>query len=279
MPERLFGCHISSAGGLDQAAERARKLRINTVQVHASPPQRWNAKPFAPEVAERYLAARPKTLKKMFFHAIYLINLASPNKQFFHLSKLSLIHALDLCSAIRGEGVIVHVGSAVGGEKQSFKRAASGIDYILERAKGRAKLLLEVAAGSGAIIGDRFEELREIYDLAADKERLGFALDTQHMWASGYDLVSQLDTVVKNADRVLGLSNVKAIHLNDSLTPFGSKKDRHANLGEGTIGLPALEAFVNHKKLRTIPLILETPAMKEVRSQAQEVKKLAQLVA
>lgn len=275
--DRFLGCHVSAAGGLANAAKNAALLGVNSIQLHPSPPQRWNNKPHTAESIEQFNAARdPKQLQRVFFHGVYLINLANPDPLQFERSKTSLIHYLETNAAIAGDGVIFHVGSTKDhtDERAGWKRAADGINEVLEKASGRAKLLLEVAAGGGAVIGDRFEDLAEIYGLVEDKDRVGFALDTQHLWASGYDLDTDLEGVIAQADKVLNLAKIDAIHLNDSKTEKGSRRDRHENLGHGLIGAAVLTRVVNHKKLRDKPFVLETPNLKEIETARGEVERL-----
>jgi len=271
---RFYGCHVSVAGGLEKGLEHAKRLGVNTIQCHPSPPQLWNSKPFPPGVEDRFNELRPQSgVKKVFFHGVYLINLATTDPQKFHLAKLSLLHYLDLCDRINGDGVIFHVGSSRDhkDENEGYRRAAHGINWIIENSRSQSLLLLEVAAGSGAIIGDRMEELLAIYEMVESKERVAFALDTQHMWASGYDVSSNL---LGEVESVLGLSMIHAIHLNDSLTPHASRKDRHANLGTGTIGEKRLRELLTDKRAADIPFILETPAMKTPEEMDLEVATL-----
>ena len=279
--KRYFGAHVTSAGGLEKSIEAGNALKVNTIQIHPCPPQRWNSKPFADGVEKNFLEARKNScVEKVFFHGIYLINMASPDDQKFHLAKVSLVNDLDLMERIKGEGVIFHVGSAKDqkDEATAFARVAEGINWVMEHAKGEARLILEVAAGSGAVIGDRMEELAAIYSQIEQKNRVGFGLDSQHMWASGYDLQNNLEDIIKQIEKNFGMEKVWSVHLNDSMTALASKKDRHANLGEGLIGLPALEKFVNHPKLRSIPFILETPALKSMETAGAEVERLRAIV-
>lgn len=280
--DRYFGCHVSASGGLSAALSRGEELGVNTIQIHPSPPQRWNRKPFADGVERELLAKRESSVvKKIFFHGIYLINLANPNPEQADLSRHSLLHDLELSSRIKGDGVIFHVGSLKDepDETVGFSRAAESVNWVLERAPTDAMLLLEVAAGSGAVIGDRFEELATIYEMVERKEQCGFALDTQHMWASGYNLRDELDQIVSTIDSLVGIDKVKAIHLNDSKSALGSRVDRHENLGEGTIGNETLHRVIHHPKLRTIPFILETPGLKDMEGAKSEVEKLRAIVA
>ncbi|HMO02068.1 MAG TPA: deoxyribonuclease IV [Oligoflexia bacterium] len=279
---RYFGCHVSTAGGLHAALEHGSLLKVNTIQVHPAPPQRWNSKPFPDNFADLYLkhiSASP--IKKVFFHGIYLINLASAEAKNRKLSEISLVNYLDLAFRINAEGVIFHVGSAKnnGSLVEAFKTVAEGINRVLALSKNGSRLLLEVSAGGGAVIGSKLEELGAIYQLIDDKSRVGFALDTQHLFASGYDIVNRLQEVIEQVAEILTVEKVWAIHLNDSETDLASRKDRHANLGNGKIGLEALAAFINHPKLKGIPIMLETPALKSLETAVGEVDRLRSIIA
>jgi len=275
--KRYFGAHVSCAGGLVNAAKAAIELNINTIQIHPSPPQRWNSQAFAAGVEAEFNAVRKGScLEKVFFHAIYLINMATPDAQKFHLAKTSLLNYLDLSARIDGAGVIFHVGSMKDqpDESEGYDQVVSGLNWVLERAPKNSRLIMEVAAGSGSIIGDRVEELSLIYSQLERKDLVGFGLDTQHMWASGYDLVNDLEGVVALVDKEMSLDKVWSIHLNDSKTECASKKDRHENIGDGLIGSRALSNVFTHPKLRSIPFILETPALESLVGARSEVDKL-----
>ncbi len=278
---RYWGCHVSAAGGLGNAIRNGQELGVNTIQIHASPPQRWNFAPFAAGIENEFLELVPKSgIERVFFHGIYLINLASLDEAVYSRSRTSLIHALELMARISGNGVIFHLGSMKdhSDEKIGYRRAADAINVVLEKSKNEAKLLLEVAAGSGKVIGDRMEELAEIYELVENKERVAFALDSQHLWASGYDLRTDLDGVVAQAEQILTLEKIEAFHLNDSKTKLGSRVDRHENLGDGELGMEAIKKLVLHPKLAHIPFILETPHLKEMEAAKKEVQTLRSIV-
>ncbi len=279
--KRYFGCHVSVSGGLANGILNGTTLGVNTIQIHPSPPQRWNIKPFDQGVEAEFLELQASSdIEKVFLHAIYLINLANPDKQKAHLAKMSLVHYLDLCSRLKGEGVVFHVGSNKDQENEAegLKQAADSINWTLDQANNDASLLLEVSAGSGKVIGSRMEQLETIYSQVEQKERVKFALDTQHMWASGYDFSNELDKIVSEIDGCFGLEKVSIIHLNDSKSGLASKVDRHANLGEGQIGSVTLEKIVQHSKLTTIPLVLETPGLKDIDSAKEEIKMLRKLI-
>jgi hypothetical protein len=275
--KRYFGAHVSAAGGLKNAVTAAVELGINTIQVHPSPPQRWNTSPFAEGAEEPFNQAREGTcLEKVFFHAIYLINMATPDNVKFQNAKVSLLNYLDFNARIGGSGVIFHVGSMKDQEDEAvgYDRVVSGLNYIMEKAPANARLILEVAAGAGSVIGDKVEELAMIYGQLERKENVGFGLDTQHMWASGYDFQNHLEDVIDNVESSLGLDKVWSIHLNDSKTALESRKDRHENIGDGLIGGEALRKVFTHKKLAHIPFILETPALESLDGARSEIEKL-----
>ena len=246
--KRYFGAHVSSAGGLQNAVGAAVELDINTIQVHPSAPQRWNTTPFPPGAEDAFNSAREGTcLERVFFHAIYLINMATPDNQKFHFAKTSLINYLDLNVRVGGSGVIFHVGSMKDqpDEAIGYDRVVSGLNAVLDKAPEGARLILEVAAGAGAVIGDKVEELALIYSQLERKEAVGFGLD-----------------------------KVWSIHLNDSKTALASRKDRHENIGDGLIGGDALKNVFTHKKLAHIPFILETPALENLDGARSEIAKL-----
>jgi deoxyribonuclease-4 len=275
--KRFFGAHVSSAGGLHNAAAAAIELGINTIQVHPSAPQRWNTTPFAPGAEDAFNAAREGScIERVFFHAIYLINMATPDSQKFHFAKTSLTNYLDFNVRVGGDGVIFHVGSMKDQDDEAagYDRVVSGLNSVLEKAPHNSRLILEVAAGSGSVIGDRVEELALIYSQLERKELVGFGLDTQHMWASGYDLVDDLEGVIKNIDEVLSFDKVWSVHLNDSKTALASRKDRHENIGDGLIGTNTLRRVFTHPKLAQIPFILETPALESLDGARTEIEKL-----
>ena len=275
--KRALGCHVSISGGFENGIKNGEALGVNTIQVHPCSPQRWNFKPFEEKFEEKFLEARAASnITRVFFHGIYLINLANPDPKQFGFSKTSLQHDLNLVSRINGEGVIFHVGSLKHAEDEStgLQQASDGLNYILSKTPENSRLLLEVSAGAGSVIGARMEQLATIYDKVEQKNRVGFALDTQHMWASGYDVKEDTEGVIKQIGSCFSFEKVWSIHLNDSKSALASKIDRHANLGEGEIGIDALTAFINHPSLRHIPVILETPGLKELESAKIEIEKL-----
>jgi apurinic endonuclease APN1 len=282
--KRYFGCHVSSSGGIHQALERAKNLGVNCMQIHPSAPQQWNRKPFPENIEREYLDILPDSgIDKVFFHGIYLINLATPDDTKRQLAESSLKYYLDLCSRVKAAGVVFHVGSLKdeADKNVGFQRAADSLKAILEETPEDARLLLEVSAGSGNIIGSKIEELASLYELLPDafQQKVGFALDTQHLWASGYDLSSEKqDAFFNQVAAIFGENKTELIHLNDSKTALGSKVDRHENLGQGLIGLEAIKNLVQHPFTQRIPLILETPDLKTEATAINEVKVLESIL-
>lgn len=304
--KRYLGAHINA--GFTERILLSSKYNINSVQIMPTNPLRWATNKINPEKAQKLYKLLPKTpIEKILLHSVYLINLARKDKQKFHLSKMSLVNYLDFseemrCLAVETMdavdntnttntnqnnhskkieilGVCFHSGSAIDlSQTEGIERIIFGINWILEHAP-KGKLLIETTAGAGNIMGDTLEELAEMRDGVKQKDRIGFVLDTQHMWAAGYNFKKDLDDIVKQVDETLGLKNVNAIHLNDSIPQCGSHKDRHANLGEGKIGIETLAKIVNHPKLCKIPFIMETPALKTsegIGSEMKTLKKIAQ---
>lgn len=268
---RYIGTHLG--GGLNHVLEITKELNMNSTQWMPSAPMRWAAKNFTQEqIQTAHDTFKNSSILRVLLHGVYLINLARGDKQLFHLSKLSLISYLDFQYEIEKLigidkakyeilGVCFHPGSAIDlSEEDGLNRVIYGINWSLEHSKG-GRLLIESTAGAGKIMGDTLEEMAKMREGVEQKERVGFVLDTQHMFASGYDWVNNLETVIKNIDDTIGIDNVKCFHLNDSMTELGSHKDRHADLFEGKIG-SALENVINHPKFKDIPFIMETPALK-----------------
>ncbi len=275
--KRFLGCHVSSSGGMENAIFSANFLNVNSIQLHPSPPQRWNLNKFSENFEKNFLEAKKiSSVEKVFFHGIYLINLANPDDEKFHFSKISLLNYLDLMSRISGDGVIFHIGSFKDqkNEEEGFVRIVEGLNWIFERSENSAKLLLEVAAGSGRVVGSKISDLAKIYEKVKEKNRLGFALDTQHMFGSGYDFENDLEKIVLDLEKTFGIENIKAIHFNDSKVDLASKKDRHENIGLGKIGEKTLKRILNHPKFLKIPFILETPNLGNKESAKLEVEKL-----
>lgn len=284
---RYLGAHVSASGGLKNAIANGEALGVNSIQTMFSAPMRWSVKDIPDEQVESMaLAAAQSSIKKILFHGVYLINLARKDKQMFHMSKLSLLTHLSasakLAAGIKAEGgdcevlgVTFHPGSAKDlTPEEGVERISQGLNWVLDQLEG-GMILLESSAGSGNVLGDKLEELAAMREGVKDKERVDFVLDTQHMFVSGYDWRNDLEKIVINIEATIGFKNLKAMHLNDSMKPFDSHKDRHTNLGEGEIGEEAIKQLLNHPKFINLPFLLETPSLKGDLAQQQiEVDKL-----
>jgi deoxyribonuclease-4 len=284
---RYLGANVSAAGGHENIVAAAVEFNMNSVQTMPTAPLRWLSKEISMDHVSAFVnAQKDSVLKKYLIHGIYLINLARKDKQLFHLGKLSVAMYLKYLEDVRKMaddngndldilGVTFHPGSAKDlTPEEGVKRISYGLNWINDFVPGKQMILLESSAGAGAIMGDTLEELAAMRDGVENKERVGYVLDTQHMFVSGYDWRNNLDEIVEKIDSTLGLEWVRCFHLNDSLHEFNVHKDRHANLGEGKIGEEALKAIINHPKLKNIPFILETPALKADETMGEEVERL-----
>jgi deoxyribonuclease-4 len=258
----LIGGHVSSAGGLDKAVERAEERGCETMQIFNQSPRMWRPTKYTDEdfaaFRERLAASDAESV---FIHAVYLINVASDDAEVRRKSLESLTHALEVGDSIGAGGVIVHPGSGKG-EKPgpTFKRVGRAFKEALSRTE-RCPLLFENTAGAGFTIGRTFEELAKLVEVSSGGKRTGVCLDSCHLFASGYEVreADALSDVLDEFDRDVGLERLKALHLNDSMTAFGSNRDRHANLGEGELGEDGLRVFLGEKRFKDLPVLLEVP--------------------
>lgn len=254
------GCHLSSSKGYLAMGKDAVKINANTFQFFTRNPRGGNAKAIVPSDVEAYLAfAAEHNITRILAHAPYTLNACSADEHLREFARATMADDLARMEYTPGNCYNFHPGSHV---KQGVE---IGITYISDMLNAILKpdqtttVLLETMAGKGSEIGRSFEELREILDRVTLSDHMGVCLDTCHVWDGGYDIVNHLDEVLTKFDRVIGLSRLKAIHLNDSLNPLGAHKDRHARIGEGYIGKEALIRIINHPALRKLPFYLETP--------------------
>ena len=254
------GCHLSSSKGYLAMGKDAVKINANTFQFFTRNPRGGNAKAIVPSDVEAYLAfAAEHNITRILAHAPYTLNACSADEHLREFARATMADDLARMEYTPGNCYNFHPGSHV---KQGVE---IGITYISDMLNAILKpdqtttVLLETMAGKGSEIGRSFEELREILDRVTLSDHMGVCLDTCHVWDGGYDIVNHLDEVLTEFGRVIGLSRLKAIHLNDSLNPLGAHKDRHARIGEGYIGKEALIRIINHPALRKLPFYLETP--------------------
>ena len=253
------GCHLSSSKGYLAMGKDAVKINANTFQFFTRNPGEKCQNHCSSDV-EAYLAfAAEHNITRILAHAPYTLNACSADEHLREFARATMADDLARMEYTPGNCYNFHPGSHV---KQGVE---IGITYISDMLNAILKpdqtttVLLETMAGKGSEIGRSFEELREILDRVTLSDHMGVCLDTCHVWDGGYDIVNHLDEVLTEFDRVIGLSRLKAIHLNDSLNPLGAHKDRHARIGEGYIGKEALIRIINHPALRKLPFYLETP--------------------
>lgn len=260
-----LGGHVSISGGLERAFERGSDISAECLQIFVAAPQQWRSANHSDESVDKYHQARHRSgLDPILLHALYLINLASPDPALRQKSADALVSQLSWADRLGAMGVVVHVGSSMGDPiDEGIERAAGAIADVLERAPGSAPLLLETTAGGKNSVGGRFEHLSALIDRLDRSPRLRVCLDTCHIFAAGYPCLTpaDLDQTLGEFDRVLGLDRLTALHLNDSKDAFGSHRDRHENIGDGQIGLDGFRAVVNHPSLRHVPGFLEVPGL------------------
>ena len=257
-----LGAHVSVAGGVPNAPGRAADLDAAVLQLFTKQPNRWAEREVDAEEAEAYArAAREHGIRTAASHDSYLINLATPDPGLLARSLASFTAELRRCEALRLDFLVSHPGHATDGDPdRGLRQNADAIARALDRVPGRVRVLLEGTAGSGSALGSTFEEIGVLVDRVGTRhpDRVGVCLDSCHLWAAGYDL-RRLDDVLQQFDHHVGLEHLRLLHLNDSLTPFGSRRDRHAGIGEGTIGAGPFADIVRHEALSDVPKVLETP--------------------
>lgn len=255
-----IGCHLSSSKGYLAMGKTAVEIGANTFQFFTRNPRGGAAKTMDLEDMRAYVEfARERGIGPILAHAPYTLNACAKDEGLREFARNVMEDDLMRLSHIPGAMYNFHPGSHVKqGSEAGIELIAGHLNSIL-REEQQTTVLLETMAGKGSEVGRTFEELREIIDRVDLKEHLGVCLDTCHVYDGEYDIVNHLDEVLEEFDQVLGLSRLKAVHLNDSKNPFGSHKDRHEKIGEGSIGLAAMERIINHPELRELPFYLETP--------------------
>ncbi len=278
-----LGSHLSVAGGVDKAIDRAEPLAFTSLQIFTKNANQWAAKPLEPDVVEQFrekLAA--STIKKVVAHDSYLINIASPDEAMWEKSIDALKTELDRCDILGVPWLVSHPGAHMeSGVQAGIERVAAAVNRIhAELPDGQASLSIETTAGQGTTLGRTFEEIADIIDRIEDKDRVSVCLDTCHIFAAGYDIrtaETYADTM-QRFDDIIGMQYLKVIHLNDSQKPFASNRDRHAHIGEGEIGLEAFRCFLNDLRLAGLPGILETPKDDEGENDRKNLSVLQSLI-
>ena len=270
-----IGCHLSSSKGFAAMGRQALELGADTFQFFTRNPRGSRAKELDPaDAAALVNLLREHRFAPIIAHAPYTLNLCGAEEKNRLFAQETMADDLRRMEHIPGQYYNFHPGSHVGqGTETGIALIAEGLNAIL-RPEQTTTVLLETMAGKGSEVGGRFEELRAIIDRVELQDKVGVCLDTCHVSDGGYDIIHDLDGVLEKFDRVIGLHRLKAIHLNDSLNPTGARKDRHARIGEGCIGLEALSRIVNHPALRELPFCLETP--NELPGYAREIALMRQ---
>jgi deoxyribonuclease IV len=271
----LIGAHVSTAGGLPKAIERGVERGCRAIQIFNQPPRMWRPTNYSEEdftAFRRAMADSP--IDAVVIHTVYLLNCASEDSDMRAKSLASLTHSLRVGDRIGARGVVLHAGSAKGGDLPSaIRRAGDTIPRALADSEG-CQLHLENTAGAGGTLGRSIDELAALLDAAGAGPRLGVCLDSCHLLASGYDIRTPagMDELIAQIAAKIGVERIGSLHLNDSQMPLGSNRDRHANVGEGELGERGCAAFLGTPALQELPCVLETPGEKHGGAKREEVE-------
>lgn len=271
-----IGCHLSASKGFLHMGKEALSIGANTFQFFTRNPRGSKAKEIDEKDVEAFLAfSREHGIGQILAHAPYTLNPCSKEEKTREFALMTMEDDLKRMEYIPGNCYNFHPGSHVGqGAKEGIRMISETLNQILKEEQ-TTTVLLETMAGKGTEVGRSFEELQAILDRVELKSHMGVCLDTCHVYDGEYDIVNHLDEVLEQFDKIIGLDKLKAIHMNDSKNPFGSHKDRHEKIGEGSLGVDAFERIINHPLLRGIPIYLETP--NELEGYAKEIALLRQL--
>ena len=279
-----LGAHMSIAGGLHKALERGHSIGCDAIQIFTRNSNRWKSRPRTPRELEVYRRTLAETgISPVVAHAIYLINLASPEDAVRAKSNAAYQEELARCHEAGIPYLVIHPGSHKGsGLERGIVRIAEGINRAYEQhPEYKVITLLENTAGQGDTIGRTFEELRRIADLIADRSRIGYCFDTAHALASGYELRTPegYDATFAHFDEVLGLERLYCFHLNDSKYDLGTGRDRHEHIGKGYLGLEPFRMLLNDPRFAELPMLLETPKGPDMREDVENLAVLRSLIA
>ncbi len=272
-----IGCHLSSSKGFLHMGKEAVSIGANTFQFFTRNPRGSKAKAIDEKDVELFLQyAEEQKIERILAHAPYTLNACSADPSTREFALMTMKDDLERMEYVPGNCYNFHPGSHVGqGIEKGIQEIADTLNRIL-KPEQRTTVLLETMSGKGSEVGSRFEELAQIIDQVELKEKLGVCLDTCHVYDAGYDIVNDLEGVLEQFHRIIGLERLRAIHVNDSKNPFASHKDRHEKIGEGSLGLEAIRRVINHPKLRQLPFYLETP--NELEGYAAEIRMLREEV-
>ena len=271
-----IGCHLSASEGFLAMGKTALSIGANTFQFFTRNPRGSKAKAIDPDDAAAFLAlAQANGFGRLVAHAPYTINPCSKTERTREFARMTLADDLKRMEYLPGNYYNFHPGSHTEqGMEVGISQIAETLNAIL-KPEQHTTVLLETMSGKGSEVGGRFEELREILDRVALNTQMGVCMDTCHISDAGYDIAGDIDGVLTEFDRVIGLERLKAVHINDSMNPMGAHKDRHARIGEGYLGEAAFGRIINHPALRDLPFILETP--NDLAGYAREIGRLKEL--
>lgn len=276
----LIGAHVSVAGGIMNAFDRAQEIGAAAVQIHPTAPQTWRRLALSPETVTEFRAQVGETgLDAFFFHAVYLINLATAREDLLAQSEGSLRHYLEMANLLGVRGVVFHPGSHKGlGFDVVLPQMAAAMKAALDGAPGESLLLIENSAGAGDNIGSTFAQIGRMME-AVGNDRVRLCLDTAHAFTAGYDLASAegLAAMDEELEREIGFPRLAAIHANDSKAPFGSNRDRHENIGDGFIGAEAFRRILADQRLQKAPFLLEVPGLEHKGPDRANIERLRDL--
>lgn len=271
----LIGIHVSTAGGLDRAVARGVERGADAIQIFNQSPRAWRPTRYTDaDMAAFHSALADSRIESVVIHAIYLINLATTDREIRRKSMQTLTHALRIGAGIGADGVVVHAGSRLGKpHAAAVKRVGREVRRALESTEA-CPLLLENTAGTQGPLGRNFDELAEMLDAAGENGRLGVCIDCCHLFASGFEIGSPeaMTSVVDELEAKLGLDRVRCLHVNDSAAPQGSNRDRHAELGRGEMGKAALRPFLSEPRFDRLPALIETNKSDDVEHDRNEVR-------
>jgi deoxyribonuclease-4 len=257
-----IGAHVKTSGGVDKAIDRAEEMGAEAIQIFSGAPQAWRRKDYRPEEVEAYRARAAQTgIQPAFLHGVYLVNLATDNQEHLAKSLDALTHDMNACHLLGASGVIFHLGSHRGaGFDHVFQQVVQSVRGIVDATPEDTWLILENSAGMGGSVGSKFDELGRIIR-EVGSPRVKVCLDTQHMFAAGYDVKTKdgLGAAMSEFAAEVGLDTLVAVHANDSKCPLAGGVDRHENIGEGHIGLDGLQNVMSHPAFRDVPFLLEVP--------------------
>jgi deoxyribonuclease-4 len=258
----LLGAHVSTQGGVHNALARGKAIGATAIQVFTKTPNQWREPALTDEARTAFRRERDRSeIAQIVAHDSYLINLATPDPVLSQRSVESFTNELRRCDLLGIPAVVSHPGNFIDDRERGIRRNADAITHCLRAVPGQVMVFLETTAGSGTGLGATFEELAALREAVHEsvRERVAFCADTCHLYSAGYDLVGDYDGVWRRWKQTLGFGLLRCIHLNDSMTPFGSRRDRHALIGEGSLGPEPFRRLMRDPRLRKVMKVIETP--------------------